>query len=67
GLVGSEMCIRDRLSPDDAGGMAEALIRLATDGEFRAELSRRALEQASRFSWERTARETLAAYREACT
>ena len=53
------------LPPDDAEGMAGALIRLATDDGFRAELSRRALAQAARFSWERTARETLAAYRDA--
>jgi len=52
------------LPPDDARGMADALIRLATDGAFRAELSLRALAQAARFSWERTARETLAAYRD---
>jgi glycosyltransferase involved in cell wall biosynthesis len=52
------------LPPDDAEGMANALIQLATDDTFRAELSRRALAQAARFSWERTARETLAAYRE---
>ena len=52
------------LPPDDAEGMAGALIQLATDEEFRSELSRRALAQAARFSWERTARETLAAYRD---
>lgn len=50
--------------PDDAGGMAGALIRLATGDIFRAELSRRALAQAARFSWERTTGETLAVYRE---
>jgi glycosyltransferase involved in cell wall biosynthesis len=55
------------LPPDDVEGMAEALIRLATDEGFRADLSRRALAQAARFSWERTARETLAAYQEAAT
>ena len=55
------------LPPDDAEGMAGALIQLATDESFRAELSRRALAQAARFSWERTARETLAAYRDAMT
>jgi len=53
------------LPPDDAEGMAGALIQLATDDDFRAELSRRALAQAAHFSWERTARETLAAYRAA--
>ncbi|HDQ73545.1 MAG TPA: glycosyltransferase family 1 protein [Chloroflexi bacterium] len=52
------------LPPDDVEGMAKALIRLATDGEFRAALSRRALAQAARFSWAQTARQTLAAYRE---
>jgi glycosyltransferase involved in cell wall biosynthesis len=52
------------LSPDDVEGMAGALIQLAIDGGFRAELSRRALVRAERFSWERTARETLAAYRD---
>ncbi len=52
------------LPPDDAEGMADALIQLATDDTFRAELSRRALAQAARFSWERTARETLAAYQD---
>ena len=51
--------------PDDAEGMAEALAQLATNADFRAELSRRALAQATRFSWERTAQETLAAYRDA--
>jgi glycosyltransferase involved in cell wall biosynthesis len=53
------------LPPDDAEGMAGALIQLATDDGFRAELSRRALAQAARFSWTRTARETLAAYHDA--
>jgi glycosyltransferase involved in cell wall biosynthesis len=52
------------LPPDDAEGMASALIQLATDDGFRAELSRRALAQAARFSWARTAQETLAAYQE---
>ncbi len=52
------------LPPDDAEGMAGALIQLATDECFRAELSHRALAQATRFSWKRTARETLAAYQD---
>ncbi len=52
------------LPPDDAAGMAGAVIQLATDEAFRAELSRRALTRAALFSWEQTARQTLAAYRE---
>jgi len=49
---------------DDVEAMAEALVTLATDGRRRAELSRAGLRQAARFSWERTARETLQAYRD---
>lgn len=50
------------LPPGDARGMAGALIQLSVHKDFRAEMSRRALTQAARFSWERTARETLMAY-----
>jgi glycosyltransferase involved in cell wall biosynthesis len=50
------------LAPDDAEGMTVALIQLAEDDRFRAEMSRRAVAQAARFSWERTAEATLAAY-----
>jgi len=52
------------LHPDDAEGMAGALIQLAIDEDFRSKLSRRALTQAAHFSWERTAQETLRAYRD---
>lgn len=53
------------LPPFDAKGMAGALIQLATDEGFRQEMSRRALDQAARFSWDRTARATLRTYHEA--
>ena len=53
------------LSPFDAEGMAGVLIQLATDEGFHLEMSRRALDQAARFSWDRTARATLRAYHEA--
>jgi glycosyltransferase involved in cell wall biosynthesis len=53
------------LPPSDTKGMTEALIRLATDEGYHAELSRRAQAQAARFSWRRTAQETLAAYQDA--
>jgi glycosyltransferase involved in cell wall biosynthesis len=52
------------LDPMDAEGMAGALIQLATDEAFHTDIRRRALDQAATFSWERTAQETLAAYRE---
>jgi glycosyltransferase involved in cell wall biosynthesis len=53
------------LPPFDAKGMAGALIQLATDEGFHVEMSRRALDQAARFSWGRTARATLQVYHEA--
>jgi glycosyltransferase involved in cell wall biosynthesis len=53
------------LPPDDAEGMAGALIQLATDDRLHAELGRRAPAQATRFSWARAARKVLAAYRDA--
>lgn len=52
------------LHPDDTEGMAGALLQLAQDAGFHAEMRRRALEQARRFSWEETARRTLEAYRD---
>jgi glycosyltransferase involved in cell wall biosynthesis len=51
--------------PDDVGGFAAAMQRLAGDRDLRADLSRRALERAAGFSWERTVRECLAACGEA--
>ncbi len=50
------------LPPDDAASMAHALIRLVRNDVFRAQMSRRALAQAARFSWTRTAQQTLATY-----
>lgn len=51
------------LAPDDAEGWARALGELVQNEGQRSELSARGLAQARRFSWERTARETLAVYR----
>lgn len=52
------------LPPDDAEGMAGALLQLVQDDNFHAQMRQRALQQARRFSWEETARHTLEAYRE---
>jgi glycosyltransferase involved in cell wall biosynthesis len=52
------------VAPDDVRGLAGALIAVATEPDTRAELSRRALAQAARFNWIKTARETLTAYEE---
>jgi glycosyltransferase involved in cell wall biosynthesis len=50
--------------PDDTRHMAGALIAISMEPETRDDLSARALAQAARFSWEKTARETLDAYEE---
>jgi glycosyltransferase involved in cell wall biosynthesis len=50
------------VDPRDAGALARAMEQVLTDTSLRADLSARGLAQASKFSWERTARETLAVY-----
>jgi len=49
---------------DDVGAWREAILRLAGDGALRERLRGAGLAHARRFSWERTARETAAAYEE---
>ncbi|MFQ3632474.1 glycosyltransferase family 4 protein [Roseiflexus sp.] len=51
-----------RVPPDDIPGWTIALWRVLEDGTLRAELSRRGLERATRFSREHLARETLTVY-----
>ena len=52
------------VAPADAPAMAREIVRLLTDASAAAELTRRGLRQASRFTWETTARETLRIYSE---
>jgi glycosyltransferase involved in cell wall biosynthesis len=47
------------LDPDDPEGIAGAIIACAIQDDLRADLRRRGLEQATRFSWERTTYQTL--------
>jgi alpha-1,3-rhamnosyl/mannosyltransferase len=49
--------------PTDPYAIAGALSRLLQDADLRADLRERGLRQAARFSWRRTAEETLALYR----
>ena len=63
-VVGAAGMLTD---PDDAEGMAGAVIQLLIDEQFHTRLSRRAMEQARRFTWTRTARLTMEAYRAALT
>jgi len=50
--------------PNDVESITDALRRLLHDADLRADLRHRGLEQAARFSWERTAQETLEVYRQ---
>jgi len=50
------------VNPDDPDALATALRRVSLDVDLRAELRRKGLTRAAEFSWERCARETLAAY-----
>ena len=51
------------VSPDDTGGWVEAMRRVLTDNELRDEMVRKGLEQSRKFSWDRTAQQTLEVYR----
>lgn len=61
-VVGDDALLID---PDDADGLTDAIDRLADDADLRARLGAGGRARAREFSWERTARETLAVY-EAC-
>ncbi len=50
------------IEPDDAEELTEAINRLADDSELRTALRKRGRIRAGEFSWERTARDTLAVY-----
>ncbi len=52
-----------RIPPDDPGAWADVLKRLWHDPDLRHTLSSAGSARAAHFSWERTARETLAIYR----
>jgi glycosyltransferase involved in cell wall biosynthesis len=60
-VVGQAGLLVDPNDPDD---IARALGRALTDAPLRARMRERGLAQAARFTWERTARETLAVYHE---
>jgi len=52
------------LEPDDVERLAEAMEKLLNDDTLWGDLRQKGLAHASRFSWEKTAQETLAVYRE---
>ena len=53
--------------PMERAALVHALQRLMTDDGLHADLRRRALQQAARFSWAQTAKLTLAAYGAGCS
>jgi alpha-1,3-rhamnosyl/mannosyltransferase len=54
------------VDPDDVEGLRDAMRRVADDEVLREELIRRGAEVVSGFSWDETARATVAAYEELC-
>ena len=48
------------IDPESVSSIRDGLIRLLKDDALRSELSRRGVERAASFSWERTAQDTLA-------
>ena len=58
-ILGDAGLLFDPLSVES---IADALLRILTDPQYAGELSRRARLRASAFSWEETARKTLAVY-----
>ncbi|TAJ23992.1 MAG: glycosyltransferase family 1 protein [Nitrospirae bacterium] len=51
------------VDPTDVEGLSGLMKRVLTDGELRRDLRARGLDRAAEFSWDRTARETIAVYR----
>jgi glycosyltransferase involved in cell wall biosynthesis len=51
------------VDPCDVGAIADAMERVVSSPELRADLARRGRERAARFTWEETARRTLDVYR----
>jgi glycosyltransferase involved in cell wall biosynthesis len=52
------------VSPQDTAGLATAIQRVLADAELRAKLASLGMAQARRFTWEETARQTLAVYQQ---
>ena len=50
------------VSPTDTGGWVEAMRRVLTDNQLRNEMVAKGLEQSKKFSWDRTAQQTLEVY-----
>ncbi|MBA7685159.1 N-acetylgalactosamine-N,N'-diacetylbacillosaminyl-diphospho-undecaprenol 4-alpha-N-acetylgalactosaminyltransferase [subsurface metagenome] len=62
-VVGDAALLVDPYSVDE---IAEAMYRVLTDKNLRKDLIEKGSERVHHFSWEKTARETLSAYKKAC-
>jgi glycosyltransferase involved in cell wall biosynthesis len=51
------------VSPTDTGGWVEAMRRVLSNRELRSEMITKGLEQSRKFSWDKTAQQTLEVYR----
>lgn len=51
------------LDPTDADGLCHTLLRLYNDSALRKSMSKKSLEQAKKFSWQRCTQETIATYK----
>lgn len=54
------------VNPDEVDQLGEAIVRVLQDPILQVDLRAKGFERAGQFTWERTARETLALYREIC-
>jgi len=54
-----------QIDPDDSRQLAAAIVALGVQDDLRQQLREKGLQQAARFTWQKTAAETLAAYRAA--
>jgi glycosyltransferase involved in cell wall biosynthesis len=52
------------VEPQDPSSIAEGICKVLEDSDTREALISKGIERAGAFSWERTARETLAVFRE---
>lgn len=50
------------INPNDVEGLSNAILRILSSNELRAQLSEKGLKQANKFSWEKTASQTVEIY-----
>jgi glycosyltransferase involved in cell wall biosynthesis len=60
-ITGTEGIAR-LVSPSDDESLAAAMAEIMADADSRASMSERGIRRAAKFTWEKTARETVAIY-----